>query len=270
LCAYIGFNRERSRYLEIWRATLAAGNSAGAWDLFIARYRRLIFAVIRRTLDDDDDVSDVFAEVCADLSSDELARLARHTDSGKARFSTWLATVVHHRTIDWVRHRDGRRRISAPTELSPIQQQIFDRIVVEHRSHVEAYDLTRQRLNLPLSFGAFMREVTATYEALERTTGKTVAHYFPGPPSPIGQEEPQPHDALVLSESASRLEAALATLPPDERLAIQLFVIDELSADAVARTVGWPNAKAVYNRVHRALAVLRREVTRLGLEPDPD
>jgi DNA-directed RNA polymerase specialized sigma24 family protein len=112
-----------------------------------------------------------------------------------------------------------------------------------------------------------MREVRATYEALERTSGKTVAHYFPGPPPPIGQEEPQPHDALVLSESASRLEGALATLPPDERLAVQLFVIDELSADAVARTVGWPNAKAVYNRVHRALAVLRREATRLGLEP---
>jgi len=256
--------------VEIWRATLAAGDSAGAWDLFIARYRRLIFAVIRRTLADDDDVSDVFAEVCADLSSNELARLARHTDSGRARFSTWLVTVVHHRTIDWVRHRDGRRRLTAPTELSTIQQEIFDRIIVEHRSHVEAYELIRQRLSNDLSFGTFMREVTATFEILERASGTTVAHYFPGPPLPIGQAEPHPHDALVLSESAFRLEAALATLPPDERLAVQLFVIDELPADAVARTVGWPNAKAVYNRVHRALVVLRREATRLGLEPGAD
>jgi RNA polymerase sigma factor (sigma-70 family) len=256
--------------VEIWRATLAAGDSAGAWDLFITRYRRLILAVIRRTLADDDDVSDVFAEVCADLCSDELVRLARHTDSGTARFSTWLVTVVHHRTIDWVRHRDGRRRVTAPTELSTIQHQIFDRIIGEHRSHVEAYELIRQRLSLDLSFAAFMREVTATFQTLERTSGKTVAHYFPGPPLPIGQAEPHPYDALVLSESAVRLEAALGTLPPDERLAVQLFVVDELPAAAVARTVGWQNAKAVYNRVYRALGVLRRELERLGVDRGAD
>lgn len=256
--------------METWRATLAAGNSAAAWDLFIARYRRLIFAVIRRTLADDDDVSDVFAEVCADLSSNELARLAQHIDSGKARFSTWLVTVVHHRTIDWVRHRDGRRRVVAPSELSTIQQQIFERIIVEHRSHVEAYELISQRHGDGLSFGAFMREVNATFETLERTSGKTVARYFPGPPLPIEQQEPQPYDALVLTESAVRLEAALATLPPDERLAVQLFIIEELPADAVARTVGWPNAKTVYNRVHRALAVLRRKAKQFGIEREGD
>lgn len=256
--------------MEMWRAKLAAGDSEAAWDLFIARYRRLIHAVIRRTLADDDDVSDVFAEVCADLCGDELARLARHTDSGKARFSTWLVTVVHHQTIDWVRHRDGRRRVTAPPGLTNIQQQIFDRIICEHRSHVEAYELIIQRSGPGLSFGAFMREVAATFETLERVSGKTVARYFPGSPQPIREAELHPHDALVLSESAVRLDAALATLPPDERLALQLFVIDELPAAAVARTVGWPNAKAVYNRVHRALAVLRREVERRGLEPGAD
>lgn len=256
--------------MEMWRAKLAAGDSEAAWDLFIARYRRLIFAVIRRTLDDDDDVSDVFAEVCGDLCADDLALLARHTDSGKARFSTWLVTVVHHRTIDWVRHRDGRRRVTTPAALSSIQQQIFDRVVRERRPHVEAYELIMQRSGHVLSFAAFMREVTATFENLERASGKTVAHHFPGPPAPIEQLEPQPYEAFVASESSVRLQAALATLPPDERLAVRLFIVDELPAVTVARTVGWPNAKAVYNRVHRALAVLRREVRRLGLEPGPD
>jgi len=256
--------------VEMWRAKLAAGDSEAAWSSFIARYSRLIQAVIRRSLADDDDVSDVFAEVCAHLSGNELARLARHTDSGRARFSTWLVTVVHHQTIDWVRHRDGRRRVIAPPGLTNIQQQIFDRIIGEKRSHVEAYELLIQRSGAGLSFGAFMREVAATFQTLERVSGNTVARYFPGSPQPLGEEELHPHDALVLAESAVELAAALATLPPDERLAIQLFVVDELPAAAVARTVGWSNAKAVYNRVHRALAVLRREVERRGLEPDAD
>jgi len=250
----------------MWRATLAAGDSRAAWDLFIARYRRLIFAVIRRSVADEDDAADVFAQVCADLSGNELARLARHRDSGKTRFSTWLVTVVHHQTIDWVRHRDGRRRVTAPKELSTVQRQIFDCIVGARRSHVEAYELILQRSDVKLSFAAFMREVTATFQIIGKVKGKSVAHYIPGPPLPIGQDEPHPHDALVLAESAARLDVALATLPADERLAIQLFIVDELPASAVAQTVGWPNAKTVYNRVHRALAVLRREAIRLGLE----
>lgn len=254
--------------MEMWRATLATGNAAGAWDLFIARYRRLILAVIRRTVPDADDIADVFEEVCADLASDDLALLARHDDSGTARFSTWLVTVVHHRAIDWVRHRDGRRRVKPPQGLTMMQQEIFDCIVTGRQSHVEAYELTRQRLGLALSFAAFMREVAATFQVLEKTGGRTLAQYFPGPPPPFAQEEPHPHDALVLSESADRLAGAMRALPPDERLAVQLFVVDELSASDVAKVVGWPNAKAVYNRVYRALELLRRELQRLGVEDE--
>ncbi|MBA3404513.1 MAG: sigma-70 family RNA polymerase sigma factor [Gemmatimonadaceae bacterium] len=256
--------------METWRAALVAGDSAGAWNLFIATYRRLIVAVIRRTIADEDDVDDVFGDVCADLSADELARLVRHTDSGTASFSTWLATVVHNRTIDWVRHRDGRRRVTAPTGLTTIQQKIFDRLIREQCSHVEAYELMRQQLGPGLSFGAFMKEVTTTFGILQRTSGTKAAHYWPGPPLPFGQTDDDADDALVLSESAARLAAALELLPPDERLAVQLFIVDELPAAAVARAVGWPNAKAVYNRVYRALGVLRSELERLGLERNSD
>jgi RNA polymerase sigma factor (sigma-70 family) len=256
--------------VEAWREMLAAGNSAGAWDLFITRYRRLMLAVIRRMVSDDDDVSDVLAEVCAELSSDDLARLAAHTDSGKARFSTWLVTVVHHRTIDWVRQREGRRRVAAPGGLSAVQQEIFQRIICENRSHVEAYELVRQRLSLDLSFGAFLKAVALTFRSLELASGGSVARYFPGPPLPIEQSEPDPYDALLISESAMRVNAALETLPPDERIAVQLFVVDKLPAASVARAVGWPNAKAVYNRVYRALDVMRRELERLGVESARD
>jgi DNA-directed RNA polymerase specialized sigma24 family protein len=61
------------------------------------------------------------------------------------------------------------------------------------------------------------------------------------------------------------MAVALQSLSADERLAVQLFVVDELPAVEVARIVGWPNAKAVYNRVYRALAQLRLRLEGEGL-----
>jgi RNA polymerase sigma factor (sigma-70 family) len=252
--------------VESWRAKLAAGDAEGAWDEFIARYRRLILATIRRTLGDDDDVVDVFAEVCASLSSDDLARLRRHAESGTSRFSTWLVTVVHHRTIDWVRHRDGRPRMRAPAGLSPAQEKIFRHVFDERRSHIEAYELIRQRDEPELTFPDFVKKVAETYRVVERARGKAATHYFVGPPIVSRQTEATAEDTLIAAESNERLSSVLEILPEDERLAVQLFVIDELSAERVARVVGWPNAKAVYNRVYRSLAVLRKELERRGVE----
>lgn len=252
--------------MESWREKLVAGNSETAWDEFITRYRKLILATIRRSLGDDDDVADVFAEVCANLSADNLARLQRHAESGKARFSTWLVTVVHHQTIDLVRRREGRHRVRPPAGLSPMQLQIFHHVFDEKRPHVEAYELIRQRDQSNLSFADFLRQVAETYRVVERARGKAATHYFAGPPIISEQTELTSEDKLIASETRERLASVLEILPADERLAIQLFVIEDVSADRVARVVGWPNAKAVYNRVYRALAELRRELQRRGVE----
>ena len=252
--------------MEEWRATLDAGHSSAAWDQFIARYRGLILSVVRRTVADEDDASDVFAEVCAALSSDQLARLSRHTEAGKARFSTWLVTVVQRIAIDWIRQRDGRRRVSTPEGLSRIQTEIFDLVIRKRVSHVEAYEAIRQRLAPELPFSQFLKEVRSTFSMLDRMNGRLVSHYFPGPPSPLEQPELPPHEVAIMNESSARVNAALQTLDPDERLAVRLFVIDELPAARVARMVGWPNAKTVYNRVYRALARMRRDLSQLGVE----
>jgi DNA-directed RNA polymerase specialized sigma24 family protein len=75
-------------------------------------------------------------------------------------------------------------------------------------------------------------------------------------------------DPAESAESARRLAAALASQPADVRLAVNLFVVEEMSASDVARLVGWPNAKAVYNRVSRALSHLRTQLEREGIGPD--
>jgi hypothetical protein len=61
--------------MEGWAAELQSGRPDAAWDLFLDRYRRLIFAAIRHYAQDYDDVMDVFARVCVALREGDLRRL---------------------------------------------------------------------------------------------------------------------------------------------------------------------------------------------------
>jgi DNA-directed RNA polymerase specialized sigma24 family protein len=246
------------------------GEIEAAWALFSERYRPLILATIRRTVHDQERVLDVFAHVCQALAADDLARLRRFTERAAhaARFSTWLVTVVRHQTIDWLRQQEGRRRLRVPTELSALQQKIFQHVFGDGRSHAEAYELLCSSGDCTLPFAAFLREVAETYRAVERQRGKRgVMHYLVPPPTHSAQAGVIVDDPFSALPPAKEMTAALEALPADERLALQLFVVDGLPAAEVARLVGWPNAKAVYNRTYRTLAALRARLAQHGIGP---
>lgn len=208
---------------------------------------------------------DVFARVCEALRENDFTRLRRcaaRVDPDRP-FSTWLVAVVHNLTIDWFRHRDGRPRISAIAATLPqVQQRIFEYVFLEQRSHVEAYELLCSRDGASLSFGEFLKELNATYAAATagrrgRVTGELA---IPPPESP----DP-PTDPGVLAEQQTLLARALEALPADDRLAVQLYVVDEMPAEQVARALGYPNTKTVYNRVYRALAAIRASLAQAGI-----
>src|SRR5688572_16859779 len=252
--------------MEAWIAELRRGSSEVAWDLFLDRYRRLIFAAIRHYAQDYDDVMDVFARVCESLREHDLRRLRDYVaqPDHRASFSTWLVTVVRHLTIDWFRHRDGRRRISAVAErLPPLQRCIFEHVFVARRSHVEAYELIRTSESSALSFREFLGELRQTYTAVtDGRRGRLLAEL--GPPAPNGSE-PEAPCVEEESEHDELLEEALSDLDPGDRVALELYVVEGMPAADVARVVGLPNAKAVYNHVYRALAVLKERFERAGV-----
>lgn len=256
-----------TRIVEPWRARLAEGDAEAAWDLFIDRYRRLIIATIRRVVGDDD-VLDVFAHVCQALSADSLARLQRYDDAAphRARLSTWLVTVIHNQALDWVRAQAGRRRVAVPERLSDLQARIFTCVFVEQRSHAETYEIVRAGLREEIGFARFLRELAETYRVVEAVRSHGVMHYLAVPPAPRPLE-PVADDHLTVAEIAGRLSTPLGELTAEERLALQLFVVDDMPAADVARIVAWPNAKAVYNRVYRALRHLRDFLERDGIGP---
>src|SRR3989442_9421716 len=100
--------------MEDWMSQLQQAGPEAAWDLFLDRYRRLIFAAIRHYAQDYDDVMDVFARVCEALRADESRRLRGWGEQPehRARFLTWVVPVLRHLTGGWVPHRHGRQRLS--------------------------------------------------------------------------------------------------------------------------------------------------------------
>ncbi len=254
---------------EPWIALLEAGDPERAWDLFIERYRRLIFGAIRRYTAESDDVMDVFARVCEVLRENGYARLRRCAARWEPDrpLSTFLYTVVHNITVDWFRHRDGRPRLSSvAAALPPLQQRIFEYVFVDGRSHVEAYELLRSRDAPHLAFGEFLGELSGTYRAVLRTPRGHVASQLAEPPPATPDAPPDP---AVASEQRVLLVRALEALPADDRLAVQLYIVDEMPADQVARVLGYPSSKTVYNRVYRALGAIRSYLAQAGIRgPD--
>jgi RNA polymerase sigma factor (sigma-70 family) len=256
--------------VEPWLSKLEEGDSQTAWDLFVGRYRKLILATIRRLVSNGDDVMDVFATICQELSTNDFARLRRYSAArGEAvRLSTWLVVVVRNLTVDWLRHRDGRRRRVVPLHLTPLRQRIHLLMCAEAASTIEAFERLRSELPPPATFVAFLREVRETFrEAPCAGSART-----PMVPLESLDHEPgeRPRDSLELEELTIHLRSALALESPEVRTAIDLVVVERLPAAEVARIVGWPNAKAVYNRVSRALLSARAELRRRGVQGPGD
>src|SRR3989441_6530801 len=182
--------------MEDWMAQLQQAGPEAAWDLFLDRYRRLIFAAIRHYAQDYDDVMDVFARVCEALREDDLRKLRAYAaqPDHRARCSTWLVTVVRHLTVDWFRHRDGRRHVSIIAEQwPPLRRRIFEHVFIHHHSHVAAYEMIRAEDAPALSFGEFLAELRTAYRAVTNgKRGHVLRELWPPPPPPPPPAPPAP------------------------------------------------------------------------------
>jgi RNA polymerase sigma factor (sigma-70 family) len=255
--------------VEAWLALVLSGDAVGAWDQFLSQYRRLILATIRRSSADPDTVMDVFAYVCEALQANGFARLRKYRsdNSTRARFTTWLVIVIQRLTIDWFRRRDGRRQAVPPASLTPRQQDIYRLVFLEQHRHREAYELLRQRRDPALLHREFGEDLRVAQRAYNQSSHR-------GRPQAVGLTEALTDPAgdteqrLHTGEARRHLDEALASLPAPERLAVLLFVVHQMPAAQVARLVGWPDAKSVYNRVYRLLKTLHDELNRRGISAE--
>lgn len=244
---------------------LRAGDLDGAWSTFVDRYRRLIFAQIRRATTEPDDVMDIFAHVCERLRENDLARLRTFAfaPTPRASFATWLVAVVRNLIVDWFRARDGRSRVEPPRSLSPLGRRIYELVFLEHRSHREACELAL----LSNGTGATAADVGRALREAHRAalTGAVGTRVRPVAVAPLTEWVAPSVDSAAADDAGEALRLAMQALDVETQLVIQLFVVDEMPAADIAHVLRLGNAKTVYNRVYRGLAVVREALARRGI-----
>src|SRR5678816_1414935 len=97
------------------------------WRVFVERFTPALLAVVGQAgLRSRDEVMDVYVRTCERLAEDSCARLRRH-DPAKGALGAWLATIVRHVLIDWMRSRKGRRRVFKSIQrLGRADQRVFE------------------------------------------------------------------------------------------------------------------------------------------------
>jgi len=251
--------------METWLLELQAGRGEAAWDAFLERHRGLLFAAIRHYVDDHDEVMDAFAWVCEGLRRDDFRRLRSYAAEtpNRARFTTWLVAVVRNLCVDWLRRRDGRARMpSALQGVSDVQRRIWEEVFGRGRSHAEAFEIIRSRDDPSMTFGAFLKDLAALYRVVMPLAAGLPREF--AAPAPLPEDVPH-EDEAAHGDTARVLADALGRLSSEERVAVEMYVVDGVSAADIARMLGLANSKAVYNRVYRALAAVRETIEQSGI-----
>lgn len=100
----------------------------------------------------------------------------------------------------------------------------------------------------------FRIAVRAALRVAARSRGKTEPL-----PEELADRGAGPAESAARADAASRVLAAIATLPPAQRAVVSLMALQELSQVEVAEVLGIP-AGTVYSRLHEARARLRERL----------
>jgi len=252
-------------------AQLRAG-SEGAWEEFLERFAPLLLHAASFVERDRDAAADAFVFICERLHHRRSSRLATYDRARPGSFDTWLRAVAVNLARDSRRQRVGRLRpLAFARRMSPLEQRVvqlrheagctleqtlaalapeFPGLsagqVAEADACVSAQLSSRQRWWL-VSRRARFEELDHTEEAEERLAAALGAMR-------------DPEWAVIAREGRAKLAAAIAALPPDDRLLLKLHFEKGLTLAAMAPIVGATNPQAVHRRVQGLVAHLRADL----------
>jgi DNA-directed RNA polymerase specialized sigma24 family protein len=247
---------------------LLARDPSRGWRAFIDHYTPLILTVIERAgVSGRDEAMEVYVLACDRFAENDCRRLCRH-DPSKGALSTWVGAIVRHTVVDWVRSQAGRRRLFGTIgELSRSDQRVFEEYYWNGRTVAEISEMVRGDRVAPLG-------LTGTLDALERVeralTSRqraellTFAARRPAvsltdddeePSLVVTDPSPDPETTLRVVEAGRALEAAMLELPEDDRLIVQMRIVDGLTLGEIGRALRLPDVTSA--RLHAILARLR-------------
>ncbi len=255
---------------------LQSPNSRNAWEEFLDSYSGVLYQTARTYTSNDDAAADCYLNICEQLAGQGFRRLLKFKRYGGATFTTWLRVVARNLCFDWHRKQTGRRRpFKSLQSLSQLELDVFDyrfergfsqeetlqrlRLTAPHidldqlaevECRIEHHLSSRQRWLLSTR----PRHVFSARAALLTEEGEeSVARV---PDTRLDQES-----LLVSHQQQAKIDKCVKSLPPSERLLLQLRFERDLTLDEIARLTELGDAQ----RVHRHIEVILRKL-RLAME----
>ena len=237
--------------------------------MFVEGYTPMLVALIERAgVRDHDEAMEVYTLICERLTADGCARL-RKRDPAKGAIAAWLAVVVRHTIVDWVRQRAGRRRLfGVIEELDGFHQQVFEQYFWEERPLAEIAEALSVQRRERVSLDRVLAAIDAIHQVLTpRHRSELISTAMRGrPPLSLDADEdeafkepvddrPSPDELVSAQEKHAAFERAMAALPPEDAAIVRLRYVHALSLAEVRRALHLPSLNE--NRVRAILDRLR-------------
>ncbi len=252
--------------------------STAHWHAFVDRYSGLIYSVIRRQLfaEDEDEIRGVFTDVLDALYNGKLGEY-----EGRAELSTWLIVISRGKALDYLRKRDGRRKLPlAHDQLTPLEQQVFRLHHVEgltFEAVIHTLASAGQRVTADDIANAVIRidsimdphylrrlEYESKAPAMGVISGRLLNFLTE---MRVRYDRPRadtPEQALELKEleeMGARVRAMLAEMPAEAQEVMRLRFDEGWTARRISDELGLGGQRRVYTIIDR---VIRRIRNKLG------
>ncbi len=253
---------------ELLRA-LGGPEAAAAWTQFLEQFSPVLRQVIVLFVNEPDAQADCFVYACEQLADNRFRRLRKFDPAGTASFATWLRAVVHRLCIDWRRKNAGRfQAFSWVANFDRLDQQIFRYVLEQGETPENAFlrlkpdtpGLTQATVDeiverLAAKLTPRERWLLSTRRVRVDSMDETVEDDAPA--LNIPDLSPTPERAAMDREWQTTLAGALADLPHEDRLLIQMRFEQDLTLAEIARVSGLKDAQTADRRIRAALDVLR-------------
>jgi len=230
---------------------LFAEDADRGWRAFIEQYTPVLLGLIARAgIRDKDEAMEIYTLACERLAENDCARIRRR-DPGQGSIAGWLAVVLRHVAIDWIRSRAGRRRIFAAVKhLAPFDQRVFELYYWQDRMPTEIAEM----LKLPSGRAAGLPAVLEALERVQQTLtdrqrGELVSLGMRSrAPVPLDADpgeravdppadRPDPEAAARIAELNALLAEALSDLPAEDVAILRLKYVHGLTHREIARAL---------------------------------
>ena len=256
---------------------LQSPDPGSAWSRFLEYYAPLIMHVVQQFEHEQDRANDCFLYISEQLSDNGFRRLLRFNPAGKARFRTWLGTVVFNLCVDWHRREYGRATLlPAIAALPKFDQSVYSLVIEQGMDKECCYqtlkadfpDLTRDLVtNAAVRIFSLLtprQRWQICVRNHRRIRAKNMHHeerlrQLPDPA--IGPETEAQRQQWI-----EQLNSALARLPLDQHLLLRFRYQEGLTLKQIANLQYSGDTNRAWRQIQAAMNDLIRILERTGFE----